>query len=149
MCRSFFEVELEVVVTHGESSWVGGVSSGSATVTAGLSEAKNDAGSSSNTSSKLCVSNDSLVNLGDILLSEIVVWLKEEGSNAIELSSDSENIWLKVSNNRLRLAIISLIKAEAGDLEVKFVEAAVLLDIEANLVEFANRLEDLEEVLAH
>ena len=137
-----------MVVTHRKSSWIWGVFLGSATVAAILGEAKDSASSLANASAKLCESHDSLVNLGDILLSEIVVWLKEEGSNAIKLSSDLENICLKVTNDGLRLAIISLIKAEAGDLEVELVEAAILLDIEANLVKLAYWLEDLEEIFA-
>jgi hypothetical protein len=53
---------------------------------------------------------------------------------------------LEVRNQSLRSAIVSSVKAEAGNFETDLIEAAVLLNIETNLVEFTDGLEDLKEV---
>jgi hypothetical protein len=48
----------------------------------------------------------------------------------------------------LRCAVVGLVEAIAGDFETDLVEAAVLLNIVADLGELSNRLEVLEELLA-
>jgi hypothetical protein len=48
----------------------------------------------------------------------------------------------------LKFAIVGLVKAIACKFETDLVEAAVFLNIKANLLELAKGIEDLEEVLA-
>ena len=81
-------------------------------------------------------------------MAEVVIGFKEDLSNVVSSSSNLENIALQVGDKGLRRAVISLVKAIAGDFETDLIEAAVLLNIKANLVELSNGLENLQEVLA-
>jgi len=81
-------------------------------------------------------------------MAEVAIGFKEDLSNVVSSSCNLENVTLQVSNKGLRCAVVSLVKAIAGNFETDLVEAAVLLNIEADLVELANGLEDLEEVRA-
>ena len=81
-------------------------------------------------------------------MAEVAIGFKEDLSNVVGSSGNLENIALQVGNKGLRCAVISLVKAIAGDFETDLIEAAVLLNIKANLVELSNGLENLEEVLA-
>ena len=79
---------------------------------------------------------------------EVAIGLEEDLSNVVGSPSYLENVSLQVGNKGLRCAVVSLVEAIAGNFETDLVEAAVLLDIEADLVEFSDGLEDLEEVRA-
>ena len=79
---------------------------------------------------------------------EVAIGFKEDLSNVVGSPSYLENVSLQVSNKGLRCAVMSFVEAIAGNFETYLVEAAVLLDIETDLVELANGLEDLEEVRA-
>jgi hypothetical protein len=79
---------------------------------------------------------------------EVAIGFKEDLSNVVGSPSYLENVSLQVGNKGLRCAVVSLVEAIAGNFETDLVEAAVLLDIEADLVELSDRLEDLEEVRA-
>jgi len=81
-------------------------------------------------------------------MAEIAIRFKEDLSNVVSSSGNLENVALQVGDKGLRFAVISLVKAIAGDFETDLIEAAVLLNIKANLVELSNGLENLEEVLA-
>ena len=81
-------------------------------------------------------------------MAEVVIGFKEDLSNVVSSSGNLENIALQVGDKGLRRAVISLVKAIAGDFETDLIEAAVLLNIKANLVELSNGLENLQEVLA-
>ena len=81
-------------------------------------------------------------------MAKVAIGFKEDLSNVVSSSCNLENIALQVSNKGLRLAIVSLVEAIAGNFETDLIEAAVLLNIKADLVELANGLENLEEVLA-
>ena len=81
-------------------------------------------------------------------MAEVAIGFKEDLSNVVSSSCNLENVTLQVGNKGLRCAVVSLVKAIAGNFETDLVEAAILLNIEADLVELANGLEDLEEVRA-
>jgi hypothetical protein len=71
-------------------------------------------------------------------MTKVIVCLKEDLSNVIGSTSDLENVRLKIHNKSLWSAIISPVKAETGNLKVDLIETTMLLNIEANLVEFAD-----------
>ena len=81
-------------------------------------------------------------------MAEVAIGFEEDLSNVVSSSGNLENVRLQVSDKGLRCAIVSLVEAIAGNFETDIIEAAVLLNIKADLVELANRLENLEEVLA-
>lgn len=69
---------------------------------------------------------------------EVAIGFEEDLSNVVSSPSYLENVSLQVCNKGLRCAVVSLVEAIAGNFETDLVEAAVLLDIEADLVELAN-----------
>ena len=81
-------------------------------------------------------------------MAEVAIGFEEDLSNVVSSSGNLENVRLQVCDKGLRCAIVSLVEAIAGNFETDIIEAAVLLNIKADLVELANRLENLEEVLA-
>jgi hypothetical protein len=59
-------------------------------------------------------------------------------SNFVHGISEGEELRLEVHNQVVCSDIVGLVEDEAGNFEGKFVEAAGLLHVKTNLVEFAN-----------
>ena len=147
--KSFIEVKLEVVVSKKDcfgrrSNW----SFASASITVSLAEAGNSTDHLTNASAKLSILESGIIYFGNIFFAEIAIKLKVDSHNAVHLSCNFEKVGLKVCNEGVGSAVISFVEAVSGDLKVEFVEAALLLDVEADLVEFAYWLEQVNEITA-
>ena len=142
---SLIEVKLDVNVSHEHLGSVR-VLSASSTVAVILGEPDDSARNITETFSKLSVGRNSIINFSYVLFAKVCICLKEDLSNVVSSSSNLEDVGLEVRNQSLRSAIVRSVKAEAGNFETDLIEAAVLLNIETNLVEFTDGLEDLKEV---
>ena len=141
MLVSLLEV-LEHLREHLGSNWL----LLSATVAASVGEVEHCAGNVSEGFSEVSESLGGLVYLSNIFISKVGVLSEHNLSNSIHSGSDLEEVGLKISSESVRSAVVGLVEAETGDFETDLVEAAVLLDVKTDLVEFSNGLENLNEV---
>ena len=99
--------------------------------------------------SELCVGFKGLIDLCEVLMSEVDVGGEKDLSDLVGRASQLENGVGEIFDQAVDGTVVRFIEAEAGDLEAEFVEAAALLDVKTDLVELANGLEDLDDFARH
>ena len=114
----------------------------------GLSEAKNLAHDLSHALAELSVGLGSGIEVGKVLLAEVLVLVDNNLNDFVGSTGESENVLGEVLNNGVDGAVVSLVEAEANDLEQKLVGAALLLEVVGDLVEGAEGLEELSDLSA-
>jgi hypothetical protein len=109
-----------------------------ATIASGLGELGNCAYNFAHAITEVSKVALAFFRVGVVLFASVSIFIEQNLSYLVHGISECEELSLEVQNHVVHCAIVSLIEAETGYLEGKFVESAGLLHIEANLVEFAD-----------
>ncbi len=125
---------------------VGGLLGFLATVTLVLVELDDGACNFTHAVAEIGVVALAVIRFGVVLLAHVCVFSEENFSNLVHSISESEELGLEVHDHVINGAVVGLVEAETGNFEGDLVEAAGLLHVKTDLVEFSNRFEDLNEV---
>ena len=79
-----------------------------------------------------------IITVRVVLLAKVCIFLEENLSNFVHSISESEELGLEVQDHVVHGAVVGLVEAETGDFEGELVEAAGLLHVKTDLVEFSN-----------
>ena len=129
-----------------EQVGVGGLLGFLATFTSGLGELSDGACNLTHAVPEVGEVVLAFIRVGVVLLAHVCVFGEENFSNLVHSLSESEELGLEIEDHVIHGAVVGLVEAETGNFEGELVEAAGLLHVKTDLVEFSNRFEDLNEV---
>lgn len=125
---------------------VGGLPGFLATVTLVLGELDDSACNLTHAVAEVSEVALAFIRVGVVLLAHVCIFREENLSDLVHSISESEELGLEIEDHVVHGAVVGLVEAETGNFEGELIEAAGLLHVKTDLVEFSNRFEDLNEV---